>query len=179
MLLREIDPRYTRLNEPYELLYSMRTVRYLLASAIAFWAMSQLTGCATAIQTYPGERLSRDKVAVVHNDAGLGGTLVDFVALDGKKVEGRRLALLPGKHEISVRLVGYEGIYTTHRKTGWAKTIEMNLDAAAGEVYWLRGAVQKSQTGTGKRICTLVFVPNTFSPGDKPLPGAIVNDCGG
>ncbi len=147
-------------------------------------AITCCSGCA-AIQTYPGERLPRDKVAVIRVEATCGPmtmNIIEIVAIDEKKVESEidrtpGFAILPGRHKISVLMSGYKGFPVTHRVTGCSRRIELTLNAIAGETYALRAAVHEPRGETNERHCILFFMPYSFSPGDTLLPGVSVNDC--
>ena len=152
----------------------IRPVRYILTVIFASVTISQLLGCA-AIQTYPGERLSRDKVAVIRNEAGrtAPSVYVEIVAIDEKKVEyddrSRGLAILPGRHKISVLVSGYKGVLFTHGLTGQTEITELTLNAIAGETYVLRSGTDESRRGANEARCYLFFVTFSISPGGTPL----------
>ena len=146
-------------------------------------AIACCSGCA-AIQTYPGERLPRDKVAVIRVEATCGPmtmNIIEIFAIDEKKIaydnRYRGFAILPGRHKISVLLQGYKGFFVTHRVTGCSQRIELTLNAIAGETYALRAAVREPQGETNERGCLLFFVPNSASPGEPLTSTVFVNDC--
>lgn len=181
-------------------------MRYILTAILASVSMSQLLGCA-AIQTYPGERLPRDKVAVIRVEGRcdpMTMNIIEIVAIDEKKVESEidrtpGFAILPGRHKISVLMSGYEGFFVTHRVTGCSERIDLTLNAIAGETYALRAFVSERLTvrefssddatvvvdtvidsdmgETNERHCLLFFVPYSFSPGDTLSSTVFVNDC--
>ena len=159
-------------------------MRYILTAILASVSMSQLLGCA-AIQTYPGERLPRDKVAVIRVEGRwdpMTMNIIEIVAIDEQKVESEidrtpGFEILPGRHKISVLMSGYEGFFVTHRVTGCSERIDLTLNAIAGEAYALRASVSERPGETNERGCLLFFIPNSFRPGDTMLPGVFVHDC--
>jgi hypothetical protein len=97
-----------------------------------------LTSCAT-VQTYEGEELPQEKVAVIKSD--YWGNLVSTAVV--RKVDGRSMGLdpgdimvLPGKHVVKIRVAHSFGSLGAHIQHG-----TVVLHAEAGHTYKAGGAI--------------------------------------
>ena len=86
----------------------MRTPMRIVFSLLALVSALLTVGCGT-LQSYSGERLSKEETALI--TIGFGGS-AEIVAVDGQEpgFGNYKVEVLPGAHAVSARVVeGYQG----------------------------------------------------------------------
>ncbi len=108
---------------------------------------ASVAGCTVApTQLYSGAPRPRAEVAMISE-----GTNASILEIDGKQTSGRTWALLPGDHELLIRV----RIHTTVPNVNWTvwSYCSVPLTAIAGEEYAARVRVrQELESGLADRV---------------------------
>jgi len=131
---------------------------------------SVVFACAplTTLKGYPGPELPADKVSIVELDSQVGMARIDGNEVANVPFLRKKIAVLPGKHEIEVFVAVPVGAETV--KTAPAT---LSFNAMAGRVYRVASgkvvALYRGKDGT-ETIVLWNKPPSMVSPSNKGLP---------
>src|SRR5262245_1986883 len=125
--------------------------RYSICVVVLLTSMVCACAPLTTYQGYPGPELPVDKVSIVELDSQVGMARIDGHEVVNVPFLKKRIAVLPGKHEIEVFVAVPVGAATV--KTA---SVTLSFDAAAGRVYRVAsGKVVALYRGSGTETMVL------------------------
>jgi len=105
-----------------------------------------LLGCASGpVHTYPGPPRPPEEVALLSDSAG-----ASVWAIDGSEVSGSKWALLPGEHELYVKINIYPRVASVNFRIRYYCRVLLEATAGAQYVAFIRTWIEMDPTETLK-----------------------------